>query len=160
MKVYLENLPAPKGAKIDPKVAARGRNLFNANCTSCHNKDQSKPVRATLVDMKRIWPGYAPEVLARRDPPLTPVQNSPGGFDDKMVVIDASGRGDIRGNALPMLLDLARKQMFLHDASVPGLDALLDPKRGAKAPHPFYIADHSQRRDAVAFLRGLDNASR
>jgi len=105
MKVYLENLPAPKGAKIDPKVAARGRNLFNANCTSCHNKDQSKPVRATLVDMKRIWPGYAPEVLARRDPPLTPVQNSPGGFDDKMIVVDASDRGAKRGNALPMLRD-------------------------------------------------------
>lgn len=156
MKAYLESLPAPKGAKVDAKIAARGRDLFNANCTACHNKDQSKPVRATLVDMKTIWPGYAPEVLARRDPPLSPVQNSPGGFDDKMIVVDASDRGDKRGNALPMLLDLNRRTVLLHDVSVNGFDALLDPARGTKAPHPFYIAEPRQRADLIQFLRGLE----
>jgi mono/diheme cytochrome c family protein len=156
MKAYLESLPAPKGAKVDPKVAARGRDLFNANCTSCHNKDQSRPVRATLVDMKRIWPGYEPEVMARRDPPLTPVQNSPGGFDDKMIVIDASDRGDKRGNALPLLLDLDRRTVLLHDVSVNGFESLLDPIRGEAAPHPFYIADPRQRSEVIQFLRGLE----
>jgi hypothetical protein len=40
-----------------------------------------------------------------------------------------------RGNALPLLLDLARTTLFLHDASVKSLDELLNPKRGKKSPH-------------------------
>ena len=73
-----------------------------------------------------------------------------------MIVVDASDRGERRGNAMPLLLDLGRKQMFLHDASVPGLDKLLDPARGPQAPHPFYVADAARRKDVVQFLRGLD----
>jgi len=82
------------------------------------------------------------------------------GFDDKMIVVDASDRGEKRGNALPLLLDLNRTTLFLHDASVPSLADLLDPTRGADAPHPFYVADPSGRKDLVAFLRGLGTADR
>ncbi len=156
MSAYLKSLPAPKGAKVDAKAAARGRELFHANCTKCHNEDQSQPVPATLVDLKELWPAYAPNVLARREPPLSPIVDSPGGFDDKMIVVDASDRGGKRGNALPLLLDLARKEVFLHDASVPGLNSLFNPKRGANEPHPFYLKDAAQRADMVAFLQGLD----
>ena len=73
-----------------------------------------------------------------------------------MVVVDASGRGLNRGVALPLLLDLARTNIFLHDASVPSLNNLLDPTRGNNAPHAFYVVDASQRADMVEFLRGLD----
>jgi len=109
-----------------------------------------------LVEMKKMMPDYAPEVLAQRMPPLDPVQNSQGGFDDKMVVIDASDRHDIRGFALPLLLDLDRKKRFLHDVSVNGLDSLLDPVRSGQSPHPFYISDPAARSDVMQFLRGLD----
>ncbi len=51
-------------------------------------------------------------------PPLDPIQNAPGTFDDKMIVVDASPSGGHPGNAIPMLLDLADKPMFLHDGSV------------------------------------------
>jgi hypothetical protein len=68
---------------------------------------------------------------------------------------NASIRGDIRGTALPLLLDLARKPNFLHDSSVASLDALLNPSRGPTAPHPFYFSDSAQREDMVEFLRGL-----
>ncbi len=111
---------------------------------------------AILVAMSDISPSYAPEVLARRTAPLSAIQNSPGTFDDKMIVVDASDRGEIRGNALPMLLDLDRRSVFLHDSSVRGLDALLDPARGPQAPHPFYVADAKKRSDMVLFLRSLD----
>lgn len=158
MNAYIDSLPAPPGVVTNVTAVARGRELFRESCTNCHNVDQSKPVPPILVPMKRIFPGYRPVVLARRKPPLTPVQNSPGGFDDKMIVVDASDRGGIRGNALPLLLDLARKPKFLHDASVPGLNALLDPHRGALAPHPFYLRDASRRADMVAFLRSLDTS--
>jgi mono/diheme cytochrome c family protein len=160
LNAYLVSLPAPKGATVDDAAFKRGREQFQADCARCHNADQAKPVPAALVDLKTLWPAYTPQVIARREPPLDAVQNSPGTFDDKMIVVDASGRGDKRGNALPLLLDLARKPVFLHDASVPSLDALLDPARGADAPHPFYVNDKSRRGDVVAFLRGLDTDHR
>lgn len=157
MKAYLEALPAPAGGNVDAAASERGQAVFvAANCTTCHNQDQGKPVARTLVEMETIMPAYAPTVLAQRDPPLSPVQNSPGTFDDKMIVIDASHRGEMRGNAIPMLLDLDRRSVLLHDVSVSGFDALLDPSRGASAPHPFYVADLSERADLIQFLRGLE----
>lgn len=161
MNAYLVALPAPKGAVIDDATFARGRALFSSNkCDRCHNADQGIPVPTNLVDLKMLWPGYRPEVLATRKQPLDPVQNSPGTFDDKMVVVDASNRGVKRGDALPLLLDLDRKHMFLHDASVQGLNSLFDPQRGGNAPHPFYLKQEAQRDDLVQFLRGLDTERR
>ena len=43
--------------------------------------------------------------------------------------------------------------LFLHDASVPSLDKLLD--RGRDASHPFYLADPAQRKD-----RGIPERTR
>jgi len=156
LRAYLDFLPAPRGIAVDRAVAARGRQVFVTNCSSCHNPDQSKPVQMALVEMNRIWPGYHPTVLANRNPPLDPIQNAPGTFDDKMIVVDASPGGGHRGNAVPMLLDLARKPMFLHDGSVHSLGDLLDPLRGATSPHPFYIANPRRREEVVQFLRELD----
>ena len=121
--------------------------------------DQSRRVPPILVPMKTIFPGYAPTIIAKRQPPHSPIQNSPGIFDDKMIVVDASDRGEKRGNALPLLLDLARTNIFLHDASVPSLDNLLDPVRGDDAPHPFYLKDAGQRADMVTFLRSADTSN-
>jgi cytochrome c2 len=160
MNAYLDALPAPAGAQVNAEMAARGREVFRTNCTQCHNVDQSKFVPPMLVEMKAIWPGYLPIPVGKRgDSNLSTILNSPGIFDDKMIVVDASDRGEKRGNALPLLLDLARTNIFLHDGSVSSLDNLLDPARGENAPHPFYLADTSQRADMVEFLRGLDTNS-
>ena len=160
MSAYLDELPAPPGAKVNAEMAARGREAFRTNCTQCHNVDQGKFVPPTLVEMKTIWPGYLPIPVGKRgDSNLSTILNSPGIFDDKMIVVDASDRGERRGNALPLLLDLARTNLFLHDGSVSSLENLLDPARGENAPHPFYFADAKQRTDMVEFLRGLDTDS-
>lgn len=160
MNAYLDDLPAPPGAKVNAEMAARGRELFRANCTACHNVDQSKPVPTMLVELKTLWPAYTPLPVGKRgDEKRSAILNSPGDFDNKMVVVDASGHGEKRGNALPLLLDLARTNIFLHDASVASLDSLLSPARGEDAPHPFYLADATQRADMVEFLRGLDTNS-
>jgi glucose/arabinose dehydrogenase/cytochrome c553 len=156
MKAYLHRLAAPKGAKVDAAVAARGKEVFAANCATCHNAEPSKPVPPTVVALDKLWLGYKPAKLADRKPPLSPVENSPGGFDDKMVVVDASERGEKRGASLPLLLDLGRKPRFLHDDSVPSLDSLLDPERGAESPHAFYLKDAGQRADVVAVRKGLE----
>ncbi len=104
-----------------------------------------------MIELQDLWPDYKPEVLAKRMPPFSPVQNSPGSYDDKMIVVDASNR-DKRGHAVAMLLDLGRKQAFLHDASVRGLEQLLNPARGDKSPHPFYLQDGTKRNDVIAYL--------
>ena len=155
LNAYVSKLPAPKGHPENAAAVARGRETFRAQCTSCHNVNPLKPVDARLIPLSKLWPAYAPVTLAKRKPPLDPIRNSPGTFDDKMVVVDASPGGGKRGNALPLLLDLARKPVFLHDDSVKGLDALLSPARGPKAPHPYYVADPKRRSDVAAFLRSL-----
>ncbi len=157
MNGYLNSLQAPPGLVADSAAALRGRDLFRTNCTTCHNVNQSLPVPAFTVPMKTIFPGDSPVVLlAARDAPLNPILDTPGSiYDDKVAVVNASQRGGIRGSQLPLLLDLARKPNYLHDNSVPSLDNLLDPARGALAPHPFYFAAKSQRDDMSEFLRGL-----
>jgi len=157
MNAYLDALPAPRGAQVNAEMARRGRDRFRTQCTQCHNVDQGTFVPPTLVELKTLWPGYAPAPAGvRGDTTLSPILNSPGGFDDKMVVVDASDRGEKRGNALPLLLDLARTTIFLHDASVRSLDDLFDAGRGDSAPHPFYVRDAAARKDLIEFLRGLD----
>ncbi|MBA3772158.1 MAG: hypothetical protein H0X13_06660 [Ramlibacter sp.] len=161
MNAYLDSLPAPAAPKVDERMAANGREAFRTQCTQCHNVDQSKIVPPGLVALKTLWPGYLPVPVGKRgDSKLSYILNSRGTFDDKMIVVDASDRGEKRGNALPLLLDLARTNLFLHDASVSSLDSLLDPRRGEKSPHPFYLADAAQRADMVEFLRGLQVAPR
>ncbi|MBR7211094.1 c-type cytochrome [Microvirga sp. STS02] len=161
LNAYVSSLQAPKGVVRNAAQVASGRALFiSQNCTACHNTNQGVAVQAKLVPMKVIWPGYAPKVLAQRQAPLTPIQNAPGTFDDKMVVVDASPGGGIRGNALPLLLDLARKPVFLHDDSVHSLDELLNPKRGKTAPHPFYAVTPAERTALVAYLNSLDTDSK
>lgn len=157
MNAYLNSLQAPPGIAGDTVSLARGRTLFRTNCTTCHNVDQGKPVPAFTVPMKTIFPGDDPvTLLAAREPPLNPIVDTPTSiYDDKIAVVNASQRGGIRGSVLPLLLDLPRKPNYLHDSSVPTLDNLLDPVRGANAPHPFYFADKASRDDMVAFLRSL-----
>ena len=157
MNAYLFSLEAPAGTDGSAQAIARGRELFRSvGCTACHNVDQSKLVPGFIVPMKTIFPGDNPVTLAPRTPPLNPVMDTPGNiFDDKMAVVNASLRGLERGTAMPLLLDLARKPVFLHDNSVPSLDALFNPSRGSSAPHPFYLSDTAQRNDVVQFLRSL-----
>ena len=161
LNAYLVSLPAPAGTVTDAATVARGREVFRtAGCTGCHNVDQGKRVPSFIVAMATIFPGDAPVTLAQRTPPLNPILNTPASFfDDKMAVVNASLRSDIRGTALPLLLDLARKPVFLHDNSVASLDALLGSSRGPTAPHPFYL-QATQRAEVVAYLRSLDTNSR
>ncbi len=155
MNGYLNSLQAPAGVVADATAGARGRAQFRVSCTACHNVSQGRAVPAFTVPMKTIFPGDNPVVLlAARTAPLNPILDTPGNiYDDKTAVVNASQRGGIRGSVMPLLLDLARKPNFLHDSSVPTLDNLLNPSRGANAPHPFYLSDAAQRADMVEYLR-------
>jgi len=158
LNAYVNSLQAPDGDRSDPAAIAEGRALFRNDCTGCHDVDSSRPVSAVVFPMAAVFPGDNPvTLLAAREPPLNPILDTPGvTFDDKMAVVNASIRGEPRGVALPLLLDLARKPNFLHDSSVPSLDNLLDPARGENAPHPFFVGSGAQRARVIAFLRSLD----
>ena len=162
LNAYLFALPAPAGMLGDGAAAVRGRAAFvSSGCTGCHNTAQGRAVPTTLHAMARIWPGDRPTILAPRTPPLTPVQDTAGNtFDDKWAVVNASLRGEKRGVAMPLLLALGRKPVFLHDDSVRSLDSLLTQTRGPKAPHPFYVKNKAQRADVVVYLKSLDTTSR
>lgn len=162
MNAYLTSLQAPKGASVGREVAMHGRDAFRtAGCTSCHNLNQGRPVPTTIHPMAEIFPGDNPVTLGVREPPLNPIMNTENSiFDDKWAVVNASLRGEKRGVAMPLLLDLARKPVFLHDNSVPSLEELFNPRRGPTAPHPFYLANAQQRSDLAQYLRSLDTSSR
>ena len=162
MNAYVFALRAPRGVITNRAAVSRGRALFmQSSCVACHNSNQARPVPTTLHPMRRIWPADRPMFLAPRPAPLSPVQDTPGGtFDDKWVVVNASLRGEKRGVSMPFLLGLATKPVFLHDDSVRSLDGLLDPRRGARAPHPFYLGNPRRRADMVAYLKALDTRSR
>jgi len=153
---YLDSLAAPSGMDGPADAIERGRTHFRTNCTQCHNSSQSVFVPPFVVEMRHIWPGDDPVVLLERELPLNPILDSPGFYDDKMAVMNASLRGLARGTAMPVLLDLARKPVFLHDQSVASLEELMNPARGPLSPHPFYFADAAQRADLILFLNSLD----
>jgi cytochrome c2 len=162
LNAYMVSLQAPPGAQVAGDVVARGRQTFRtAGCMSCHNVNQGRPVPATIHAMAQVFPGDSPVILAQRTPPLSPIMNTDSStIDDKASVLNASVRGEKRGLAMPLLLDLARKPVFLHDNSVPNLNDLFDPHRGPRAAHPFYITDARQRADLVDYLRSLGMNSR
>jgi mono/diheme cytochrome c family protein len=173
MNAYLNGIQAPAPpTDIDAASAARGREIFRTTsasggggCTTCHNVDQTKFVPTNVIPFATVYPGYAPTVILNRTAPLGPVSNSEGPsplFDDKMIVVDATRRmpADVKGNAFPLLLDLARRSTLLHDDEVVGTnfktaaEMLLNPSRGAQVAHPFYISDATKRADVIEFLRG------
>lgn len=155
LKAYTFSLQAPPGAAKLSTAATQGMKLFAANCTTCHNADPDDAVSAEILPFEKVWPGYEPKAMEKRKMPLSPITDSKGIYDDKAVIVDASERGEKRGVALPLLLDLARKPALLHDNSVATLDELLDPMRGAEAPHPFYVEDRQERAAMTAFLKQL-----
>ena len=172
MNGYLNTLKPPRGDRSDPAGIAAGRNTFREQCTSCHRDDQSifvpqnvsaynASVELYSAAPKRpdLFPAWVGAVAADRTASgLAPVRNyGASTFDDKLIVVDASNQGQPRGSALPLLMDLARKPVFLHDDSVKSLAALLDPARTMDVPHPFFIADAAKRADVVKFLNSLDD---
>lgn len=164
--------PAPDG--LDANLISQGETLFTsaradggAGCAGCHTANPNQPVKEVIIPIATLYPGYGmpPVILDRSGAGLTPIQNSTAGpapsYDDSVVVLDASVRGEQRGQAKPLLLGLNTKLNYLHDGSVGGdspavgLEALLNPARGADAPHPFYFpgnldgGDDQAGRDAL-----------
>lgn len=180
LNAYLDSLPSPRAPDdIDKAAAKRGREIFRTfasagggNCTTCHNVNPDEFVNPAVIPFEEMYPRYNESlvVIARRMG-LAPIQNSGGAtnlegpspfFDDRMIVLDGSRRGEPKGTSFPLLLDLVGKTSLLHDDEVRGstfeeaADLLLDPVRGKGAAHPFFIKNPAKRADVVQFLRSLE----
>lgn len=156
LSAYVVNLPAPLATAYDLDAAIEGREDFQAfGCVDCHRAEGDEPVAPFVVPLAELWPGYSPMMIAERQDPLNDVQNSPGTYDDRVVVLNASLRGEPRGYAMPLMHALETRESYLHDGSVATLEELLSPTRGEDAPHPFYVPD-ANRNAVVQFLLSID----
>jgi len=172
LNAYLNTLQPPAPGPFDATMAAHGRDVFRtsvaaggAGCTGCHQVDPNKFVPPFIVPMKAIYPGYNPTVLFNRPAPFSPIQNSGGPspyFDDRTIVVDASRNGGVRGAALPLKLDLARRTSLLHDDEITGTtfddaaDTMMNPsKRDPQAAHPFFVANAADRKAVIEFMKSL-----
>jgi uncharacterized protein (TIGR03437 family) len=172
LNAYTNSLQAPAAGTFDATMAARGRDLFRtttatggAGCTGCHQLDPNKFVPPQIVPMNVIYPGYNPTVIFKRPAPLSPIQKSGGPspfFDDRMIVLDATRSGGVKGVALPMKLDLARRTSLLHDDEITGatFDEAADKMMNAaardpKAAHPFFVANAADRKALIEFMKSL-----
>jgi hypothetical protein len=162
IEVYVKSLRAPSGVMKDAVAVEKGKMVFSDEknkCMSCHNVDQTVPVKSEVIPMKVIYPGDSTSLVGKREAPLNHMVNSAGIYDDKMITINATLRGKERGIAVPLLMDLSSKTSFLHDNSVSTMDKLFDSGRGSKAPHPFYI-NATDRKALVEYLNSLDDNSK
>ncbi|EIJ36454.1 hypothetical protein [Thiothrix nivea] len=166
LHAYTDQLKSPAAPDgLNPEKVALGEQIFmlprtagGANCIACHTAPD-KPVENFVRPMEQLYRPYSNNLLTlldRSDKGITNIQKTLAGpatdYDLSVVVLDASIRGEPKdapgnkpGYAKPLLLGLDAKDEFLHDGSVAGKDAaeglgkLLDPARGADAPHPFYF---------------------
>lgn len=98
LNAYVVNLPSPLATAYDLDAAIEGREDFQAfGCVDCHRAEGGEPVAPFVVPIAELWPGYNPMMIAERQDPLNDVQNSPGTYDDRVVVLNASLRGEPRG---------------------------------------------------------------
>jgi len=179
LKAYTDQLPSPAApAGLDTDQIALGEQIFRsprpmgANCAACHTPNPDDPVANIVVSITSLYPRYNDDLLVLLPDRggLSPVQTTLAGpqpsYDNALIVLDASLRGQPRGFTKPLLLALDSKTEFLHNGSVTGMDStealdnLLNPARGGDAPHPFYfprdtmVADDPDGRAAlVTYLR-------
>jgi uncharacterized protein (TIGR03437 family) len=177
LNAYLNGLQPPPLGPFDTTMAARGRDVFRttraaggAGCTACHQLDPNKFVPPIIVPIANLYPGYSPTVVFNRAAPLSPIQKSFGGpspfYDNRLVVVDASPIGGVRGYALPLKLDLARRTSLLHDDEIVGTtfddaaDTMMNSaKRDPKAAHPFFVADPNDRKAVIEFMKSLTTSA-
>jgi len=125
IRAYIENLEPPAFLwEIDDTLAAEGRAVFDASCASCHGSygaEPSYPNRVIALDQIGTDPTYAAWMTdGSLDRFYEWVERSPHGG----TVRAAPARGYIA----PPLDGIWTAAPYLHNGSVPTLEALLDSR--------------------------------
>lgn len=154
---YLSSAVAPEAPVGDPVARVRGEALYAANCASCHGMPDGQGV-LPLISLENLRANHAPSTLLARGFPLTDLRDDTlSSYDDRLVIfdtlfVDNQVPAAPRAMPAPRLDALHLEGRFLHDASVESLEALLDPARGAGAPHPVALDLERDRADVAEFL--------
>jgi hypothetical protein len=101
-----------------------------------------------VVPLATLVPGYRAPSEGVDDPTI--------GYDDRIALAPGEDSIDRRGYKVPSLLGLWLSAPYLHDGSVPTVQALFDPARGAGAPHPYFVERDQDREELTAFLMVWD----
>jgi hypothetical protein len=149
LTAYLAHLFPPVPNAPDERVIDAGRRVFRrSGCNDCHLEAPGQG--GAVVPLATLVPGYRP---ARE----MPVAESPDfGYDDRIALTPGEDSIARRGYKVPSLLGLWLSAPYLHDGSVPTLEALLSPERGSDAPHPYFIPSRQERRELTSFLQVWD----
>lgn len=153
---YLQSLTEPVRSVGNVSARARGAAAYALTCATCHGAPSS-PAANEMVSLLDLVVPYAPTTLLARGFPYSDVLDDRlRTYDDRLVLFDRvysniQVPAAAREFTTPNLRGLHVKERFLHDGSVLGLDALLDPARGAGQPHPYFV-ETSVRADLIEFL--------
>lgn len=149
LTAYLAGVLPPEPRTPDERTIDAGRRAFRrSGCNTCHLEAPGQS--GAVVPLATLVPGYRP---ARE----TPVAESPDlGYDDRIALTPGEDSIARRGYKVPSLLGLWLSAPYLHDGSVPTLEALLSPERGSDAPHPYFIPSPEERDELTSFLRVWD----
>jgi len=146
---YLETIEAPKyPGPIDHALAARGRVVFENNCASCHGtygEDETYPNKLIPIEEVGTDPLYAQSL---RDTPLT------DWFNESWFASAGDAADSNAAYVEPELAYIAPPldgvwctAPYLHNASVPTLEALLDSsKRPTRWRRTFDSRDYNLER--------------
>jgi len=143
LTAYLARItpPSPDSMPDDARIAA-GRRMFRvAGCNTCHL--ESRRTSGEIVPLHVLRQSTTSQDVDRR-------------YDDRLTAMNAGWTKGPKGYKVPQLLGLYLTAPYLHDGSVPSLDALFSPERGPAAPHPFFISDPEGREDLITFLLAWD----
>lgn len=170
LNAYTNSLQSPAPGPFNVSMAALGQAVFagSGRCSACHQLDPNKFVPPQLTGISSMYPAYSPTVLFVRPAPLSPIQKSIGGpspfYDNRLVILDATREGNIKGFGLPLKVDLARRTSLLHDDEITGTvgtfddvaDIMMNPaRRAANAAHPFFVPNATERAAVIEFMKSL-----
>jgi hypothetical protein len=145
---YLGSVLPPEPEISGERAIDGGRRVFRrSGCGDCHL--EAPGAGGAVVPLGTLVAEYQPvrgEIA----------ENPTIGFDDRIALAPGEDAIAKRGYKVPSLLGLWLSEPYLHDGSVPTLEALVSPERGPGAPHPYFVDRPSDRRDLAAFLRVWD----
>jgi len=156
LAIYLQSLTAPLQPVGNAAAQSRGEAAYALACATCHGALDVPQLNETVSLMDLAYPYFPTTLLVRGFPYTDILDDRLRTFDDRLVIFDrlyapAQVPAGARDIVAPNLRGLQLQNVFLHDGSVESLDALLDPARGAGAPHAYYV-ELGVRADVIEYL--------
>ena len=149
LATFLGTVLPPEQLPGDERRVDAGRRIFRrSGCSECHL--EARVAGGAVVPLGTLVAGYH-----QSDAAVVP-ENPDMGYDDRIALTPGEDSIARRGYKVPSLLGLRWSAPYLHDGSVPTLEALFSPERGPGAPHPYVIASLQEREELVEFLRAWD----